>query len=294
LAERFKVAMERALYGPGGFYTRQRPARHFSTSAHWPLFGRAIARLVTEVDTALGSPHRLDIVDIGAGEGELLANLLRELPANLRDRAHPRPVELNDPEIPDGIVGVLLATEWLDNIPLDLASHGRYLHDGAPLEPADAAWIERWWPDAASTVEIGRSRDEAWASVVGRLSAGLALTVDYGHFLGTRPSLPTLTGFKDGREVVPLLDASTDITCHVALDSVGEAAGVAYKVKRQRETLTALGVDGARPPLELAHSSPAEYVRRLAEASEAAMLTDPQGLGAHWWLWHEVGIRLCE
>ena len=228
---RFKVAMERALYGPGGFYTHQRPARHFSTSAQSPIFGRAVARLVTQVDTALGSPATLDIVDIGAGEGELLANLLSSLPPDLRRRARPHPVELDNPTAPSGITGILLATEWLDNIPLDLAADGRYLHDGTPLEPADAAWIERWWPDATGIVEIGRSRDEAWTSVVGKLRAGLALTVDYGHFLGTRPAHPTLTGFKHGREVEPLLDGTTDITCHVALDSVGEAGRHPYRLQ---------------------------------------------------------------
>jgi len=286
--------MEQALYGPHGFYTHQRPARHFSTSAQSPLFARAIARLTTRVDAALGSPNRLDIVDVGAGEGELLTHLMAALPQDIRDRAHPQPIELANPDLPGNITGILLATEWLDNIPLDLAENGRYLNDGAPLEPADAAWIERWWPDSTGIVEIGRSRDEAWASVVVKLSAGLALAVDYGHFLGTRPASPTLTGFRGGREVEPLLDGTTDITCHVALDSLAEASGLPYRMKTQRDALQALGINGARPPLDLAHSSPTDYLRRLAEAGEAATLTDPRGLGAHWWLWHEVGIRLCQ
>lgn len=286
--------MEQALYGPRGFYTRNRPGRHFLTSAQSPVFGRAVARLVVEVDAALGSPDVLDVVDIGAGEGELLGNVLGALPEGVRQRARAKAVELDDPRVPEGIVGVLLATEWLDNVPLDVAEDGRYLGDGAPLEPEDAKWVERWWPDAAGTVEIGRSRDQAWAGAVAKLSAGLALTVDYGHLRGTRPPHATVTGFRDGREVEPLLDGSTDITCHVAMDSVAAASGNRYQLKRQREALKELGVDGARPPLELAHSCPSEYVRRLAEASEAAMLTDPHGLGAHWWLWHEVGIRLSK
>jgi hypothetical protein len=33
-------------------------------------------------------------------------------------------------------------------------------------------------------------------------------------------------------------------------------------------------------------------VRALATASSAAELTDVSGLGAHWWLLHEVGIDL--
>jgi SAM-dependent MidA family methyltransferase len=156
----------------------------------------------------------------------------------------------------------------------------------------DKAWIEQWWPGASGIVEIGRSRDEAWASVVAKLSAGVALTVDYGHFLGTRPSLPTLTGFRDGREVQPLLDGSTDITCHVAIDSVAAAPGLQTRVLSQRDALHWLGISGARPRLELAHRDPAAYVQALAEASEAGTLTDPNGLGGHWWVLHTLGCEL--
>lgn len=291
---RFRERMRQALYGPDGFYTRNRPGAHFLTSAQSPLFGRAVALLVTRVDAALGRPARFDLVDIGGGEGFLLDSIGQALPAHVRERLRPRVVELGDAEVPDGITGMLIATEWLDNVPLDLASDGRYLDDGAPLSPEDADWIARWWPEGRDTVEIGRCRDEAWASVVVKLRAGLALTVDYGHSTGTRPASPTLAGFRDGREVEPRFDGSTDITCHVAMDSAAAATGLPYRLVTQREALHALGVDGARPPLELAHTDPGGYMRRLAEAGEAAMLTDPRGLGAHWWLWHEVGIRLSE
>jgi SAM-dependent MidA family methyltransferase len=282
---RYRLAMEQALYGPQGFYTRHRPAAHFRTSAHSPVFAQAIAALIALVDRALGHPARFDIVDVGAGQGELLSHL------GLSDRFVKTPVELGEP-VPSEVTGLLLATEWLDNVPLDLAQDGHYLDDGAPLSSLDRAWVDRWWPGAQGIVEIGRSRDEAWASVVGKLRAGVALTVDYGHFLGTRPSLPTLTGFRDGREVEPLLDGSTDITCHVAIDSVAAAPGLDTRVLTQREALHWLGVNGARPPLDLAHRDPAAYVRALATASEAGTLTDPNGLGGHWWVLHTLGCAL--
>ncbi len=279
--------MQTALYGQNGFFLRSRPAQHFSTSAQSPLFARAVAALVRLVDEQLGHPEPLQSVDIGAGGGELLANLAPLLPA----RAHLTPVEIGDP-IPAHVTGVLLATEWLDNVPLDLAHDGRYLYDGEPLEPADAAWIERWWPNATGTVEIGRRRDEAWARAVSHLHRGLALTVDYGHFLGTRPSSPTLAGYRDGREVEPLLDGTTDLTCHVAIDSAAAATGLESRIMTQREALHWLGVTGRRPPLELAHRDPAGYLRALAEASEAATLTDPHGFGGHWWVLHPLGCAL--
>ncbi len=284
---RFRVAMQEALYGDEGFFVRGRPSSHFLTSAQSPLFARAVAKLIMLVDEQLGQPDPLDVVDIGAGGGELLANLEPLLPS----RARLLPVEFGD-TIPAAITGVLLATEWLDNVPLDLARDGQYLYDGEPLCAEDAAWIARWWPDATDIVEIGRTRDEAWAQAVSHLDRGLALTVDYGHFLSTRPSSPTLTGFRDGREVEPLLDGTTDLTCHVALDSAAAATGLQHRVMTQREALHWLGVNGTRPPLELAHRDPAGYLRALVEASEAATLTDPHGFGGHWWLLHPLGWAL--
>jgi SAM-dependent MidA family methyltransferase len=125
---------------------------------------------------------------------------------------------------------------------------------------------------------------------VQRLRRGCALAVDYGHRRGERPAGGTLTGFRGGRQVRPLPDGSCDVTAHVAVDSVITAAGTAYELVTQRTALRALGVDGARPPLELARTDPAGYVRALAAAGAAAELTQPGGLGGHWWLLHTVGI----
>jgi hypothetical protein len=60
---------------------------------------------------------------------------------------------------------------------------------------------------------------------------------------------------------------------------------------RQREALKALGIDGARPPLDRASTDPVGYVRALAAAGAAAELIEPSGLGGHWWLLHTVGIE---
>ncbi|MEY7979295.1 hypothetical protein AB8O53_23615, partial [Streptomyces pilosus] len=58
----------------------------------------------------------------------------------------------------------------------------------------------------------------------------------------------------------------------------------------QREALRALGLSGARPPLALASTDPAGYVRALAGAGEAAELTAPGGLGDFGWLVRAAGI----
>ncbi|WP_199833624.1 SAM-dependent methyltransferase [Streptomyces sp. NRRL B-3648] len=58
----------------------------------------------------------------------------------------------------------------------------------------------------------------------------------------------------------------------------------------QRAALRALDLTGARPPLTLASTDPAAYVRALAGAGEAAELTAPGGLGDFGWLLQPVGI----
>ncbi|MFC5646929.1 SAM-dependent methyltransferase [Kitasatospora cinereorecta] len=309
---RWRPAMERALYAADGFYRRpEGPAGHFRTSVHAsPHYAGAVARLLTGVDLALGHPAELALVDVGAGRGELTAGVLAALDPALRGRLRPYAVELADrpagvpdavvwtDRVPQGVTGLLFANEWLDNVPLDLAevdAHGvaRYVEVsedgeerlGAELEPADAAWVRRWWPPLGPEhrVEIGRPRDERWAEAVGSLTRGLAVAVDYGHTRESRPPFPTLTGFRAGREVAPVPDGSCDLTAHVALDAIAVPA-VHSLWTTQREALRALGVQGARPPLALASTDPAGYLRALSGAGEAAELTDPAGLGGFGWL----------
>jgi SAM-dependent MidA family methyltransferase len=332
-----------ALYGPHGLFRRAgAPATHFRTSAHTgAIFAAAIARLLAAVDKALGSPDLVDLVDVGAGGGELLRNVLAVTGDDLLSRLRPVAVELAPrpaglpgriawvDEMPEQVAGLIVATEWLDNVPFDVAARGddqrwRYvLVDGsgseslgAPLAGTDLEWLARWWPGAAGgtpdardggsgfpaaaaqiepeiRAEIGAERDAQWARTVGCLVEGLALAVDYGHLRAARPVFGTLTGFRDGREVPPVPDGSCDLTAHVAVDAVaaaGEAvAGLPAQLLRQADALRALGVDGRRPPLDLARTDPAVYVRALAAASQAAELTDPEGLGGHFWVAQPVG-----
>jgi SAM-dependent MidA family methyltransferase len=161
---------------------------------------------------------------------------------------------------------------------------------GARIDPADEFWLQRWWPEPGRA-EIGWPRDTAWADAVQQVRRGCALAVDYGHLRAGRPRFGTLTGFRGGRQVQPVPDGSCDVTAHVAMDAVAVAAGTPYRLIRQRAALRALGVSGARPPLDLARSDPAGYLRALSAAGAAAELTEQDGLGGHWWLLHRIGIE---
>lgn len=320
---RWRPATEHALYGPDGFYRRpEGPAGHFRTSVHAsPLYAGAVARLLAEVDEELGRPAELALVDVGAGRGELVAGVLAALGPETAERVRPYAVELAArppglPErvvwtdrVPSGVTGLLFANEWLDNVPLDVAERdGDGVLRGVevspageerlagPLPAADAAWAARWWPDG-DRVELGGPRDAAWAGAVAALDRGLAVAVDYAHHAADRPPFGTLAGFRDGREVRPVPDGGCDVTAHVALDSAAAAAVAARPAgsvhslwTTQRAALRALGVHGGRPPLALAGTDPAAYLRALGGAGEGAELTDPAGLGGFGWL--VQGVRM--
>ena len=323
----WRQAMQAALYGPDGFYARgEPPARHFRTSVRVsPRYATAILGLLRHVDACLRHPARIDLVDIGAGRGELLGQVLAGADAEpelaRRITAHaveviPRPAGL-DPRIrwcaspPPSITGLAVASEWLDNIPLDvveLTAAGPAVVEvdpatgaerpGPPPHQADLSWMRAWWPLRApgDRAEVGRPRCEAWAGVVRSLRRGVALAADYGHVKAARPGCGTLTGYLGGRAVPALPDGSRDVTAHVALDAcaaAGRHAGAEQTIlTTQREALRGLGADGRRPSLALATTDPERYVRELCQATEIAELTDVSGLGGFGWLIQAVGVPL--
>lgn len=297
----WREAMHRALYGEAGFYRRNLGARHFRTSVEaTPRFAAALRALAT------GS-----IVDIGAGSGRLLTDLHRLGHTGLiAVEIGPRPAGL-PPEIewrdtlPETINGLVVANEWLDNVPVDIVEQTtggpRYVEvdpetgderlGDAPTAP-DQAWLDRWWPlSTGERAEVGRPRDEAWADVIKRLEHGVAVAADYAHQRGAR--FESLTSYRDGQVVAAVPDGSRDITAHVALDAcaaAGRTAGASDSVlTTQRDALRALGITGARPPLALASTDPQHYLRELGRAGEEGELIDPDGLGGFGWLIQSVG-----
>jgi Putative S-adenosyl-L-methionine-dependent methyltransferase len=289
----WRQAWSEALYGPDGFFRRERPADHFRTSSQAsPLFAGAMLTLLRR--TGLTA-----VTDIGAGGGELLANLHALAPGELDllgvDLA-PRPPGLPAAvrwvnEFSGELDGLVVANEWLDNLPCDVVQADasgapRYLHvdprtgDEVLGEQCHEPWLRSWWPvdRPGHRAEIGSSRDRAWADVVRRLRRGVAIAVDYGHTAASRPAFGSLAAYRHGQRVEVVPDGTCDITAHVAVDSLhGERT-------TQREALRALGVDASRPPLEQAHTQPGRYLEALNQAGEATELTDPAGLGGFCWV----------
>lgn len=275
----FRAAWEQALYGPDGFYRREAPADHFRTSVHAsPLFATALIRLARELGHVV-------ITDIGAGRGELAAEIHRQAP-----ELSVLSVEVGS-TLPDRLTGLVVANELLDNIPcevVELADVPRHVMAdgslGSVVEGNDREWLDRWWPldETGYRAEIGAERDSFWADVVDRVEHGTAIAIDYGHFRDDRPPYGSLAGYRDGRDCDLVPDGSCDITAHVAVDSV--AAAVGGTVSSQRDALRALGIDATRPDHALASSDPCGYLTGLSAAGEAAELLDPVGLGGFSWI----------
>jgi SAM-dependent MidA family methyltransferase len=254
------------------------------------------------VDDALGEPDPFDLVDVGAGRGELLSSL-PDVPARWRltgvDLAPDPGVGVEWRSTVPALEGLLFSNEWLDDVPLDVLFDGRLVEVakdgteqlGAPADQDALDWAARWWPQGRR-VEVGLARDQAWTAAVGQVRRGLAVAVDYGHVLHDRGTWgdrrPTLTGWRDGRPVRAIPDGTCDLTAHVALDALVDASG--GRLLSQQEALRALGVQAEPPPREMAKSDPRGYLARLAESSSAAELLDRRGLGAYGWVVVPVGI----
>ncbi|MGB9377109.1 MAG: SAM-dependent methyltransferase [Mycobacteriales bacterium] len=304
----WRDAWQAALYGPVGFYRAGAgPTAHFRTSVHAsPLFARALSRLASIAGLTT-------VVDVGAGGGELLRDLhaldprLRLCGVDVAPRPPALPADVDWADIVPGLDGLLVANEWLDNVPCDIVeatAEGPRLvlvHPGTgteslgePVQPPETGWLERWWPlaEPGRRAEIGRSRDTAWADAVSRVSRGIAVAIDYAHDRADRPVHSTLTGFRGGREVMPIPDGTCDITAHVALDSCAAAGPTPALRLSQRAALHSLGITATLPGRDLARVDPAGYARALQAASDAAELTDPYGLGGFTWLVHAIGVPM--
>lgn len=291
---RWREAWDQALYGDSGFFRTSRPADHFRTNVHVESFAPAIAELARRTSART-------VVDLGAGGGELLIALRGLLPdvELIGVELAERPTGLSDhigwqPALPDRIGGLLIANEWLDNVPCDVVEvddHGvsRELlidpvtGDETLGDACASDWLSEWWPldEPGQRVEVGLARDLAWADAVSRVH-GTAIAIDYGHLRDDRPPFGSMRSYIGGREVDVLPDGTRDVTAHVAVDSAAAASG--GRLIRQRDALATLGVDGGRPSLDLARSDPAEYVRALGRAVEAGELLARGGLGDFWWI----------
>jgi hypothetical protein len=309
----WRQAWLQSAYGPGGHWTTQIPSAHFQTAATTPEFAAAVADLLRQ------SPEITTVVEFGAGDGALLNALAQALPnlvlhgVDIRDRPAGLASgvgwatdlwDVRSAAWSGGAAARLLATsdaptlvlavEWLDDLPCVVADRdergciwetevdaaGRE-STGRPLPDDEARWAEAWWPHG-SRIEVGSSRDAAWAAAMSvlRRRGGLGLMVDYGHVRADRPTIGSLVGYRGGRLVPAVPDSLRNLTAHVAVDAVraaGERAGATtLRQARLAEIVPTAPVTGATP------------LATLAARSRHAALLSRRGWGDHIWLLQQV------
>lgn len=304
-----------SAYAESGFWTRSSPAEHFRTASAVPEVLAEAVLGVLPPGSCVGT-----VVELGAGDGQLLSALARRRPdlelvgVDLRvrpDRLDPRVGWRQDlwdvssgrwrtraaESLLQGLTGpaLLICAEWLDDLPCVVARrNGATVREvevdrtgrerlGAPLSELDRAWADRWWR-TGDRLEIGGSRDRAWAAALQHLrpNGGFGLAIDYGHRMVERPPQGSLTAYADGRRRAPVPSSGVNLTAGVAIDALADAGlGVGARTllcSSQREVLD------ARPAAAPSADPLADLVRR----SERAALADPTVWGQQWWLLQQV------
>lgn len=320
-----------AATGPGGFWVHEVPADHFRTSVgHRPDPGAAeLARLLLSTLDSVAPDIRgsIDTVDLGAADGALLAAVAESdpgrrllgvdvrpappgLPARCRWRQAAWDVRTSCWVGPQGgmaapwaglaAAGPLLVVghEWLDELPCRVARRtprgwellGPDGPTGARPDEPETAWLDRWAGEAR-IVEIGLTRERAWAAVAASLPrGGVLVAVDYGHRRADRPADGGLLGYRDGRRVPPVADGRTNLSAPVAVDALAAAVEAVPGVRRllacrQRDLVAGpapTGRTGTAVPVTLAG---------LVAANRRRLLADPDRWGADLWLVHRVEDR---
>ena len=214
----FDRFVERALYGPEGFYTRGGSAGRrgdFITSPEvGPLFGAVLARYLDTTWDRLGRPDPFTVVEVGAGPGTLARSIAAASP-RCAGAMHYVAVERSDVQRerhPDGIEstaampcgpldGVVLANELLDNLPFRLA-----VFDGGWRE----AFVESSSTRGPSTDPAGRRPGGAQDAAGDVRDAGDAWDVGDVRDVGDRERLGDRRHVGDAWDVGDARDVGDD------------------------------------------------------------------------------------
>jgi len=262
----FDRFMAAALYDPRhGYYASGtsrtgRRGDYFTSVSVGPVFGKLLAAQFVQMRRDLGEPENFTLVEQGANDGQLMADILGAwngpLPrvviieplANLRalqqktlaawsgQIAH----VTNESEIPE-FTGVLFANELLDAFPVKLLTRRqgawyerRVGHDGEKFflaetafsgtAPAVATGIEEF------NTEVCPSLAPWMESVAAKLQRGWIFLIDYGYPRAARfhpaRAAGSLAAYRNHQRVEnPLADpGQQDLTTHVDFTAVARAA----------------------------------------------------------------------
>jgi NADH dehydrogenase [ubiquinone] 1 alpha subcomplex assembly factor 7 len=306
----FAEYMDLALYGPGGYYERPPigPSGDFVTSPHvHPVFGQLVAEALRDLWWGLGEPDPFHLIDVGAGDGTLLRQLMTGLTGlPLRPIAVERSGGARAAlSAIDGVAvlgtlprvgGVVLAHELLDNLPFRWVRDGREIRVG--VEGERLVEVDTPLDPELAGLGVGTGESTVPTGAIGFVTDVFAhgprylLAIDYGD-VGTATGAPH--GYRSHLEVNDVLaePGANDITAGVDFAAVARAAHEAgatpFPTVTQTDALRALGFEAwIATQLErqrdlLGTGRGSDAVRAWGGRSRASMLVDPAGLGRFRW-----------
>ena len=313
-AEFVEIALyhdEHGFYSTGGRAGRR---GDFITSPEvGPLFGLLVARALDAEWDRLDQPEVFTVIDFGAGPGTLARSINAGQPRcrdalqyvaierSIAQRAqHPEWVlslpEVSESVIGDGVVGVIIANELLDNLPFTPFSRredGLYRHDIAIGEQDALEVVSDDVLDAEDValfdgdIERGVLQRSASAWLQRRLedlATGCVWVIDYARLSSAEVEVRTYA--EHGRGGDPLDEIGTkDVTTDVDLSQLERAVRPADRIILQAEWLTSLGIhelveEGKRIWEAGAASGSLEALRGRSRVREAEALLSSEGLGA--------------
>jgi len=260
---RFSRFVELALYDPSeGYYASGkagvgRDGDFFTNISLGPVFGEILASQFLEMWEMLGRPEDFTLVEQGANDGRLAADVLDGLAgtplaetrliviepfAPLREkqqaRLSGRRVEwVGAPEHLPNFTGVHFSNELFDALPFEIVKFhsGRwelqrvqFLEGAFRFEPAEV--LDLTWPgpseDFVSEIRVGQR--ELLTTISSRLQHGFLLAIDYGmtreELLAPHRSSGTLACYAAHRRDDDPFQAigEKDITAHVDFSALAE------------------------------------------------------------------------
>ncbi len=303
----FRRFLDVALYDVDhGFYRSGGQAGRrgdFLTSPEvGPLFGHVVARALDAEWDRLGQPDPFTVVDAGAGPGTLARAVLAARPrcAEVMDyvavessaaqrESHPAGVR-SQAELPETMIGVVLANELLDNLPFVPVRHHNGEWEQAVVDAKDEELVLGWHLlDEVPAIDpvVGQAVYQpaaaAWLRQATEIvERGRVIVIDYCRWQSTDVEIRTYA--QHGRAGSPLEHIGLkDITVDVDLSQL-EAVMPASSIRSQADWLASHGIDelveeGRRVWEASASVGDLAALRMRSRIREAEALLDPEGLG---------------
>jgi SAM-dependent MidA family methyltransferase len=290
-----------------------------------PLFGAVVARWLDDRWEALGRPSGFTVVEAAAGVGTLARAVRAARPACLeagryvmvercavlRDEQPTgdgleSTASLGEVSVPgdDGLVGVVVANELLDNLAFGLleAVDGSWCEVLVDLDPgvvgdgADQPMFQEVTgvavrppvdvaPLHGARIPVQAGAGQWVGDALGLLAAGSVLVVDYASStaaLAARPPGEWVRTYRDHRRGGPAgsTPGAQDVTVEVAVDQLPPGADTTTQAVFLRANgIEGLVAEGRRSWAERAGIGDLDALRARSRIAEAEALLDPDGLG---------------